>query len=297
VSTEQPWTIRRLLEWTTQFLEQKRSESPRLEAQLLLAEALGCSRTHLYTHHDEEPAEEKRKAFKDLVQQRIKGKPVAYLLGRKDFFSLEFEVNPAVLIPRPDTEWVVTECLRLAKPMAEPRILDVGTGSGCLAVALAKQHKGARVTAVDISPEALAVAARNAARHGVIDRVAFLEGDLFQPIPAGTRFDFVISNPPYIPRAEIATLAADVREHEPHLALDGGVDGFAVFDRLIAAAPDYLEPSGHLLVEIHAYQEEPCRERIARHEGYELAGTIHDLAGLPRVLRAQWRPAGQACSA
>jgi release factor glutamine methyltransferase len=292
VSTEQPRTILELLDWTTRYFERKGVESARLEAQLLLAHALGCTRTQLYMRHEEEPDEAGKKKFKGLIQQRVKGSPVAHLLGRKEFFSLEFEVSPAVLVPRPDTEWLVTEFLRLAKKVPAPRVLDVGTGSGCLAVAVAHRHKGARVTAVDISPEALAVAAGNAARHKVAERVRFLEGDLFAPVPVGERFDFILSNPPYIPRAEIETLAPEVRDHDPRLALDGGMDGFAVFDRLVALAPGYLEPGGHLLVEIHALREGPSRERFGRQPGYELAQTVHDHAGLPRVLVARWAPGG-----
>jgi release factor glutamine methyltransferase len=292
VSPEQPWTIGRLLEWTTGFFRQKGVESDRLEAQLLLAHALGCKRVELYTRHDEEPSEAQRKTFRELVQRRVKGSPVAHILGRKEFFSLEFEVSPAVLVPRPDSEWLVTECLQLAKPLAEPTVLDVGTGSGCLAVAVAHRHKGARVTAVDISPEALAVAGRNASKHGVAERVRFLEGDLLAPLAEGEAFDFVLSNPPYIPRAELARLAPEVRDHEPRLALDGGEDGFAVFDRLLAAAPAHLKPGGYLLVEIGAGQEAGGRERFGRHPGYELGPAVYDAAKHPRVLRARWRPAG-----
>ncbi len=291
VSTEQPWTILRLLEWTTNYLKQKGVESASLEAQLLLAHALGCSRTQLLMRYDEGPGEAERSQFKALVQQRLKGRPVAHLLGRKEFFSLDFEVGPAVLVPRPDTEWLVTECLGLAKGMPGPRILDVGTGSGCLAIALAQHHKGATVTAIDVSPEALAVAQRNAAKHKLSERVRFLQGDLFAPLPAEEAFDFIVSNPPYVPRAEIETLAPEVRDHEPRLALDGGEDGFAVFDRLIAQAPRHLVPGGHLLVEIHALLEKSSRERFGKHAGYELAKTVHDLAGRPRVLRARWAPA------
>jgi release factor glutamine methyltransferase len=293
VSTEQPWTIGRLLEWTTQFLARKGAESPRLDAQLLLSHALGCTRTQLYTRYEELASEEGRQKFRELVQQRVQGRPVFYLVGRREFYSLEFEVSPAVLIPRPDTETLVGECLRLAREVAAPRILDVGTGSGCVAVTVARHHKGAQVTAVDLSPEALAVAARNAARHGVSERVRFLEGDLFAPLPPGEPFDCIVSNPPYVPRGEIAGLAPDVRDHEPHLALDGGPDGFAVFDRLVAGAPAWLKPGGYLLLEINSTREGPARARLGGHAGYELDRTIHDRAGQPRVLRARRRPAAE----
>jgi release factor glutamine methyltransferase len=288
VGTELTWSIRGLLEWTAGYLERKGVESARLEAELLLAHALGCTRMQLYTRHDEEPPEGQRARFKDLVQRRTQGSPVAHLLGRKEFFSLELEVGPEVLVPRADSEWLVTECLRLAREAAELEVLDVGTGSGCLAVALAHRHKGARLTATDVSAAALAVARRNAARHRLAERITFLEGDLFAPLPAGKAFDFIVSNPPYIPRAEIATLAPEVREHEPRLALDGGEDGFAVFDRLVAAASAHLKAGGHLLIEIHSGKEEESRARVERIAGYELGKTVQDLAGRPRVLVARW---------
>jgi release factor glutamine methyltransferase len=288
VSAEQPWTIGRLLDWTMKFLGQKGAESPRLDTEVLLAHALGCKRIDLYARHAEEAPEQARQKFRELVRQRVEGCPVAYLVGRKEFFSLEFEVNRAVLIPRPDTECVVDECLRLAKGVQEPLILDVGTGSGCLAVAVARHHKTARVTAVDISPEALAVASSNANKNRVAERVRFLQGDLFGPLTSGERFDFILSNPPYIPHDDLAKLPAGVRDYEPHLALDGGANGFAVFDRLVAEAPAWLNPGGYLLIEIGSPQEGPGRERIVRHAGYELAKTIHDGSGHPRVLMARW---------
>src|SRR5262245_15971830 len=149
---EEPWTVKRLRDWTRDFLGKKGLEKPELEASILLAHALGWKRIELYARQDEEPPEDARLRFRDLVRRRAEGCPTAYLVGHKEFFSLEIEVSPAVLIPRDDTEWVVTECLRLAKEMAEPHVLDLGTGSGCLAVAVARRHKTARVTAVDLSP-------------------------------------------------------------------------------------------------------------------------------------------------
>jgi release factor glutamine methyltransferase len=287
MTTEQPWTIKRLLDWTQKYLADKGCEFPRLDAEVLLAHVLGCKRIHVYTRFEEIPAEETRDRFRELIKQRVEGCPVAYLVGRKDFFSLELEVTRDVLIPRPDSETVVTECLRFAKPMPSPAILDIGTGSGNLAVALAKQHRTAGVTAVDISAAALAVARRNAAKHGVAERVRFLEGDVFAPLAADERFDFIVSNPPYIPHDDIAGLEKGVRDYEPHRALDGGANGFAVFDRLIAEAPRHLKPGGYLLIEIGSPQEAPARERIVANGGYELGRTILDGSGHPRVLRAQ----------
>jgi release factor glutamine methyltransferase len=288
MTANQPWTVARLLDWTGKFLAEKGSESPRLDTEVLLAHTLKCKRIELYTRHDEEVSDEGRQRFKGLIRQRIEGCPVAYLVGRKEFYSLEFEVNRSVLIPRPDTETVVDECLQLAKEMAEPSVIDVGTGSGCLAVAVTKYCKQVRVTAIDVSDEALEVAARNATKHGVAERIRFLKGDLFSPLSAGEQFDFVLSNPPYIPRKDIAGLAAGVRDYEPHTALDGGSNGLEVLDRLVTESPARLKPGGYLIVEIGSPQERPARERIQAQSGFELAKTVYDSAGHPRVLRARW---------
>jgi release factor glutamine methyltransferase len=287
--TDEPWTYGRLLEWTAKFLAQKGYESPRLDTEVLLSHVLGCPRIALYTRYEEPATEDERARFKELIRKRLEGCPVAYLVGRKEFFSLTFEVGPAVLIPRPDTETLVNECWALAKPLAEPSVIDIGTGSGAIAVAVAKQHKGAKVTATDISPDALAVAQRNAAKHGVAERVRFLAGDLFDPVPVDERFDFVLSNPPYIAHEDMAKLPVGVRDYEPHTALDGGPGGYAVFERLIREAPRYLKAGGWLIVEIGSPQEGPARQRIEAVAVYELAATVKDGSGHARVLRARWR--------
>jgi release factor glutamine methyltransferase len=284
---QQTWTIGALLDWTARHLARNGSEFPRLDAEVLLAHALGCRRIELYTRYDEMASSEARSRFRELVRQRLEGAPVAYLVGRKEFFSLPFEITPAVLIPRPESEFVVLECLALAKADAAPRILDIGTGSGNLAVTVAHQHRGAQVTAVDRSPEALAVAARNAARHGVADRIRFLTGDLFDAIPIDERFDFILSNPPYIAREDFDRLPSGVKDYEPRLALDGGPGGFAVFDRLVAQAVDYLVPGGYLILEIGTPQHEPARQRLRELGHYELGETIYDGSRHPRVLRAR----------
>lgn len=286
MSTDEPWTIRRLLDWTKTFLAGRGVESPRLEAELLLAHALGCSRTDLYTRYAEEPGEAQRTAFRELVKQRAAGKPVAHLLGRKEFYSLELEVSPAVLVPRGDSEWLVTEAEALGKAMDAPTILDVGTGSGCLAIALAVRLKSASVSAIDVSEEALAVARRNAEKHKVADRVRFLHGDLFAPLADDDRFDLIVSNPPYVTTAALAALAPEVRDQEPRLALDGGPDGFAVIDRLIAEAGTRLKPAGYLLCEVGHDQMAEAKARFER-GGWAVDRTVQDNGGHLRVLRAR----------
>jgi release factor glutamine methyltransferase len=284
------WTIGGLLDWTARFLAQKGAEFPRLDTEVLLAHTLDCRRIDLYgARHGEIAPEAIRRQFKELIRRRLEGCPVAYLVGRKEFFSLVFEVSPAVLVPRPDTELAVVECLNLARKIAAPRVLDIGTGSGNIAVAVARLHTGASITATDLSAEAVAVAERNAGRNGVAARIRFLQGDLFEPIPTGEQFDFIVSNPPYIARSDLDRLPVGVRAYEPRLALDGGPDGFAVFDRLVAQARTFLVPGGYLILEIGSPQEKPARERITSYSEYELAETVHDHSGHPRVLKARRR--------
>jgi len=286
IMASETWTVRRLLEWTEDFLRKKGFESPRLEAQILLAHALGCKKIDLYVRFSEEPSEEKRTVFREIVKRRSEGTPVAHLVGHREFYSLSFAVSPDVLIPRPETETLVMEALRLLKPLAAPRVLDLGTGSGCIALTIAKQHKSSRVTAVDISPKALAIARGNAEHHGVAERVTFLEGDLFAPVAVQT-FDLIVSNPPYIAHAEFPTLDPGVRDFEPRSALDGGPDGLEFYRRLAADAGQFLNPSGTILVEIGSTQEESVRALFA--ERMKVGNTIRDLGGRPRVIAAQRR--------
>jgi release factor glutamine methyltransferase len=290
--SSQVWNVTALLDWTAQYLAQKGVESPRLDAEVLLAHCLGWKRIDLYARYDQTPSDEIRKQYKLLIGRRLEGCPVAYLVGRKEFFGLRFEVSPAVLIPRPESEYVVMECLRLAKGIPEPRVLDLGTGSGNLAIAVAHQHPGARLTAIDVSPDALAVATRNAEQHKVSNRIEFLTGNLYEPlteVAEAARFDFILSNPPYIPQEELGDLPRGVKDYEPRSALDGGPGGFAVFDRLIAESPNHLKPDGYLIVEIGSPQEKPAREKLTALGKYELGETIRDGAGHPRVLCARFR--------
>lgn len=293
--TDAPWTIGRLLAWTTRFLAERGSTSARLDAEVLLAEARGCRRIELYTAFDETPAEPVRAAFRELVRRRGEGMPVAYLVGRREFYSLPFRVTPDVLIPRPETEFLVVALLDLLKARPAdappPRIADVGTGSGIVAVCAARAAPQARVTALDISPAALAVAAENAAAHGVSGRIEFVEGDLFAPLPADRQFDFVVGNPPYVSSAEWAALAKDVRDYEPRRALEAGPTGTEVIQRLAPQAAERLPPGGWLLLEVSPMIEQAVAALLERAGAWELAPTVRDLAGMPRVVRAVRRSA------
>ena len=283
---DETWTVGRLLTWTQGYLRDRGSESPRLDAEVLLSKALDYARVQLYTHWDEEVGSKARKDFRELVRKRAEGSPVAYLVGRKEFFSLPLEVNPSVLIPRPDSEFVVVECLDALKGTTDPIVVDVGTGSGNLALAIASQRKDARVIALDVSPDALAVARSNAERLGLSDRVTIREGDLLEPVKFDGPFDAIVSNPPYIPTDVIPSLEAGVRDFEPHRALDGGPDGLRVVTRLVDEAAPLLKPGGHLVLEIGSDQEVPVRDLVARPE-LALAPTVRDASGHPRVILAR----------
>lgn len=291
-STE-AWTIGRLLEWTTEFLKGRGADSPRLDAEVLLAQALGCKRIELYTRFTEEPPEPTRAAFRELVKRRAEGTPVAYLAGKREFYSLSFRVSPAVLIPRPETEFLVIRLLDLAGERADSdpplNLVDVGTGSGVIAICAAKYSPKARVTAIDISPEALEIARQNATDHGVDERITFSRGDLLAGAPEGANFDFIVSNPPYIGASEFETLDRDVRDYEPRLALVGGPTGIETIARLIPQAAERLVPGGWLLFEIGATQAEQAQSLVEADSRLEWFPIKKDSAGLPRVAQARRR--------
>lgn len=272
-SSNGPWTVARLLAWTRAYFERHRVESPRLCAEILLSHALTCRRLELYTRHETIPSDEALASFRAAVVEAARGRPIAYLTGTKDFFSLTFEVTPDVLVPRPETEVLVERTIDLVRQSGaeQPRILDVGTGSGCVAIALAKNLASARLGASDVSEAALAVAQRNAARHGVAERIEFRLGDLYSPWQEDTAgmhpaamppFDVIVSNPPYIGRSQMDSLPATVRDYEPHTALFAGKDGLDVIRRLLSDGPHNLAAGGHLLLEVAHDQAGAVRELI-----------------------------------
>jgi len=285
------WTIGRLLQWTADYLKQHGAENPRLEAEVLLAHARGCKRVELYTSFGDVADDALRNKFRELVKRRADGVPFAYLAGKREFYSLDFRVTPDVLIPRPETEFLVIALLDLVKAMppseASIEVADVGTGSGIIAVCVARHAPRVRVTAIDQSPQALAIARENAEKHGVTSRVTFVESDLFAAIPADQRFAIIASNPPYVSEAEYAALSPEVRDHEPRAALVAGPTGTEVIERLLPQAAARLKPGGALLLEISPMLQQRVETLVASSGDWQLSPTIKDLAGHARIIVAK----------
>jgi len=286
----QAWTIQRLLEWTTEYFEKVEAETPRLEAEVLLAEALGCQRIELYTRFEEIPAEESVTNYRDWVKRRAAGEPVAYIVGHREFYSLRFAVNSSVLIPRPETEHVVVAAIEACKEIDEEpiRILDVGTGSGCIAVTLAQHIKDVKIGAIDLSPDAIAVAQQNIDQHEVADRVKCFVGDLLQALPAGSQpVHLIVSNPPYIGSNEQGTVEPNVDQFEPAMALYGGDKGTEVIERLVAQSVDFLLPGGFLIFETSPIIMDACLEIVNGHSQFASCDVIKDYSGHRRVVVAR----------
>jgi release factor glutamine methyltransferase len=282
------WSIGRLLEWTRGYLAEKGHDEPRLSAELLLAHALDCRKIELYTRYELTPTVEQIDAFRSLVRRAASHEPIAYLVGHKEFFSLDFEVTSAVLIPRPESELLVEQALEHCKRLDKPRfdVLDIGTGSGCLALAIAKLLPAAYVVATDVSGDALEIAGRNVSRHNLNERIRLLEADgLLLPsdaVPAGG-FDVIVSNPPYIADGDVAGLPANIREYEPRIALAGGADGLDLVRRIASDGLRMLAVDGRCIVEAATGQDERVVELFASN-GWRHEKTVRDLGGVPRTI-------------
>lgn len=257
----------------------------RVDAELLLMHFLGRSRAWLIAHPDHEIEFGQWESYYEFLQRRCYGEPIQYMIGETEFYGLPFKVNSDVLIPRPETEHLVEKVLELAKGFDRPRIIDIGSGSGAIAVALAHTLPAAEITATDLSESALAVARENASRNHVPQPIRFLQGDLLAPV-AGERFDIIVSNPPYVPTTDRALIAVEVREYEPSLALFAGDDGLDVYRRLIPAAHAALVPGGFLALEIGFTQAESI-ERLLASASFRNIAFTPDLQGIPRVASAQ----------
>lgn len=257
----------------------------RLDAEMLLLHVIGKNRAWLLAHAEDEFGGCSAIRYAGLLERRLRGEPIQYITGEAEFYGLSFRVTPDVLIPRPETEHLVEEALALASRWAHPRIVDIGAGSGAIAVALARHLPNAHIAAIDVSPGALAIARENAERNGVADRIRFLQGDLLAPVAAES-FEIVVSNPPYVPEADRDALSVEVRDYEPAQALFAGTDGLAIYRRLIPAAMSVLVPGGSLLFEIGFGQAESI-EALLHAAGFRDIGFIADLQAIPRVARAQ----------
>lgn len=268
---------------TAKALQDSGVESPLLEAQLLVAHALGMDRLQILTRSGEAISSEKWDQVQALLARRRAREPLAYIRGTQEFYGLEFEVGPGVLIPRPETELLVDTIVETLRDTAEATVIDYGTGSGCIAVAAAVCMPNLHVIAQDRSPEALEIAKRNAVRHEVADRIGFLRADLGKPPSPGGSAEMIVSNPPYIPTEQIQELQPEVRDYEPEMALDGGADGLDFYRRLTTQAPGWLRPPGVLAVEVGAGQATSV-EAMMKAAGFKQVTIRKDLQGIERVV-------------
>ena len=280
----EPWSIKRVLAWASDDFRRRGNKSARLDAELLLGAALGFDRIKLIVEAERPLAEAELGRYRELIKRRRNGEPIAYILGQREFFALPFRVDRRVLIPRPDTEVLVETALNGSRARhLYGRMLDLCTGSGCVAIAFAKERPTWRVTALDLSPDAADLARENARRAGVAHHVSVLEGDLFAPLPEAAQFELITANPPYIPSGDIAGLDVDVRDFEPRLALDGGADGLAIIGRLLREAPRYLTRGGLLALEV-GFDQAPAVAALFQEAGFVDISRAKDLAGIERVV-------------
>ncbi len=284
------WTVLGLIQRTTEYLGEKGIDTARLDTELLLAFALETDRTHLYMNFDQPLNEDELSRFRALVKRRALHEPLQYITGQQEFWSMNFKVSPAVLIPRPETELLVEEGAKEIKKtfpgVKNLKILDLGTGSGALALTLAKEIEGSHVTGVDLSAEAILLARENAEVNGLASAITLFEGDLFAPVK-GKQFHLIVSNPPYIPHADLEGLQPEVSEFEPLAALDGGADGLDFYRRIIPESITYLHPGGWLMVEHGEGQSESVSSLYEETERFDPVESIKDLAGIRRIVKGK----------
>ncbi|HEX7667944.1 MAG TPA: peptide chain release factor N(5)-glutamine methyltransferase [Polyangiaceae bacterium] len=278
------WTVARVLRWATDDFRRRGLDSPRLDAELLLARVLGVERVRLIMDSERALAPRELSAFRELIQRRRRAEPIAYILGAREFFGLVFQVDRRVLVPRPDTETLVEVALRRTENAhLQGEALDLCTGSGCVALAFGTRRPTWSILGSDISPDAIAVARENAARLGGVQNTRFLVSDTDAALPNGARFDLVTANPPYIPSGDIAALGPDVRDHEPRLALDGGADGLAVVRRVLTAAHRRLRAEGLVALEI-GHDQAARTAALLENAGFTDVERAKDYGGIERVV-------------
>ncbi len=288
---EESWTVLKLLDWTKDYFKKHNVSEPRSSAELLLAHVLSQDRLFLYLNYDRPMEAQELSAYRACIERRLTGEPSQYITGTQEFWSLPLRVNPDVLIPRPETEVLVEAVLNFVRhdPVAEANlsIIDLGTGSGAIAIALARELPGAKIVAVDLSLPALHIARENAKRNQVEEQLYFVQSDIYTGIPgAYEKFSLVVSNPPYVSHAEFNQLPREIRDYEPRSALDGGPDGLAAVRRLIMAVPEVLRPGGGLLLEMGAGQVETVSTLVLESQKYKSFRILKDYSGIDRVLVA-----------
>ena len=285
---EESWTVLKLLQWTTDYFQRNNVPEPRTSAEVLLAHVLAEDRLFLYLNYDRPMETSELAAYRACIKRRLGGEPNQYITGLQEFWSLPLRVSPDVLIPRPETEVLVEAVLEfLDKADPNVDILDLGTGSGAIAIALARELPAARIVAADISMAALRLAQENAKSNQVDERIFFVRSDMFAAIPGGSqKFKVVVTNPPYISHAEILELPREIRDFEPHHALEGGPDGLTAIRQIIAEAPTVLSQAGALCMEMGADQTENISALARESQRYESYRIIKDYSGLDRVLVA-----------
>ncbi len=282
-------TVAEVIQKSAEFLRKREVDSPRLNAELLLAHVVQLPRLKLYLQFERVLTEPELDQLRQLVKRRAEREPLQHILGTASFCGLEMKVNRHVLVPRPETELLAERASEFLTTLgAQPATaLDLGTGTGCLPIYLAVKHPNARISSVDISPEARTVARENAVAHQVADRVEFLLGDLFAPVPPRSQFDLIVSNPPYIASEEIASLQPEVRDFDPRLALDGGADGLDFYRRLAVEAPKFLRPGGKLMVEFGDGQADALSEIFSSHK-WIVEAVVPDYSQRQRILIAHF---------
>lgn len=285
-------TVRELIQITTRYLAEKGIESPRLNAERLLGDVLSLSRIELYIQHDRPLLTAELDRYREYVRRRAAGEPLQTLIGTTEFYSRSFKVTPGVFIPRPETEILVEQCVRLLTPhdhrLIAPVALEIGAGAGVIGISLAAEVTTLQVYATDVNPDAVRLGEYNAHRLGVSARVTFLEGDKFEPLPARLegRVDLLVSNPPYVKREDIPSLPVEVSQHDPREALDGGHDGLTFYRALASGLPRWLRPDGAVAVEIGCDQDAAVVE-ILRRAGCREIEVVKDYNDLPRVVIAR----------
>ena len=285
---EEPWTILKLLHWTTDYFNRNKVAEPRASAEVLLAHLLSQDRLFLYLNYDRPMETEELTAFRTFVKRRIAGEPSQYITGMQEFWSLPFRVSPDVLIPRPETEVLLETVLEfLGSPDPEVSVVDLGTGSGAIAVALARELRVINLVATDSSMAAVKLAQENALMNQIDSKIHFVCADMFSAFSStSAKFTVVATNPPYVSHAEFSKLSPEIRDYEPRYALDGGPDGLAAIRRIIKEAPTVLSPKGALIMEIGADQAESVSALVKDSRHYESYRIIRDYSGLDRVLLA-----------